>query len=180
MGVLVPMVVFTQFVDVLIAQGAIHVFAAPGHRAALHAALLALSLWAVVWAVALRSATQHIEHVLGPHALTLAIGFTQLCRLPLSTIADVRRIDHKGSESGKDWFARFGLRRAEVTLLSPLDPPTLLIALKAGADGAWWTRNGVATPLRRWVAVYVDQPDAMRAAVLAAIDATPSSAAAAR
>ena len=86
MSVLVPMVVFSQFVDLLIAQGVIHVAAAPAHRAALHALLLALSLWSLVWAVALRSATRHVEHVLGPHALTLAIGFKHLCRLPLAAV----------------------------------------------------------------------------------------------
>jgi len=181
MSVLVPMVVFSQFVDVLIAQGAIHVAAAAqAHRALLHGLLLLASLWMVVWAVALRSATRHIEHVLDARALTLAIGFKQLCRLPLAAIADVRRIDHRGSVSGKDWFDRHGVQANDVTVLSPLDPPTLLIALKDDAAGAWWTRNGAPRRLRRWVAVYADKPDAMVAAVAAALpplspvtDATP-------
>ena len=175
MSVLVPIVVVSQFVDVLVAQGVIHVAAVPAHRALLHGLLLFASLWMVVWAVALRSATRHVEHVLGPHALTLAIGFKQCCRLPLSAIADVRRIEHKGSASGKDWHASFGLRASDVTQLSPLDPPTLLIALKDDAAGAWWTCNGTARTLKRWVAVYVDRPDAMRAAVAAAIAELPSS-----
>jgi hypothetical protein len=175
MSVLVPIVVVSQFVDVLIAQGVIHVAAEPAHRALLHGLLLFLSLWMVVWAVALRSATRHVDHVLGPHALTLAIGFRQRCRLPLIAIADVRRIEHKASTGGKDWHAAFGLRARDVTLLSPLDPPTLLIALKDDAAGAWWTRNGMPRPLRRWVALYVDQPDAMRAAVTAAIAELPPS-----
>ena len=176
MSVLVPIVVVSQFVDVLIAQGVIHVAAAAQtHRVLLHGLLLFASLWMVVWAVALRSATRHIDHVLGTRALTLAIGFKQRCRLPLSAIADVRRIEHKGSVSGKDWHAAFGLKARDVTLLSPLDPPTLLIALKDDAAGAWWTCNGMTRPLKRWVAVYVDKPDAMRAAVAAAIAESPPS-----
>jgi len=172
MSVLVPMVVFSQFVDVLIAQGVIHVAAAAqAHRALLHGLLLFVSLWMVVWAVALRSATRHIDHVLDAHALTLAIGFKQLCRLPLAAIEDVRRIDHKGSLSGKDWFDRHGVKPRDVTVLSALDPPTLLIALKDDAAGAWWTRNGAPMRLKRWVAVYADKPDAMRAAVAAALPA---------
>ena len=170
MSVLVPIVVVSQFVDVLIVQGVIHVAAAAqAHRALLHGLLLFASLWMVVWAVALRSATRHIDHVLGPHALTLAIGFKQRCRLPLTAIADVRRIEHKADTSGKDWHAAFGLQARDVTLLSPLDPPTLLIALKDDAVGACWTCNGAPKPLKRWVAVYVDKPDAMRATVAAAI-----------
>ncbi len=169
MSVLVPMVVFSQFVDVLIAQGVIHVSVAPAHRAAWHGLLAFASLWMVVWAVSLRSATRRVEHVLGPHALTLAIAFRQLCRLPLADIAEVRRIEHKTSGSGKDWIERCGLRPRDVTVLSPLDPPTLLIALKDGATSAWWTRNGAPRPLRRWIAVYVDQPDAMRAAIVEAL-----------
>lgn len=171
MSVLVPMVVFSQFVDALVAQGIIHVAAAPAHRALLHGLLLFVSLWMVVWAVALRSATRHVEHVLDAHALTLAIGFKQLCHLPLAAIAEVRRIEHKGRGSGKDWLVRHGLRAHDVTVLSPLDPPTLLIALKHDAAGAWWTRNGAPGRLRRWIAVYVDTPDAMRAAVAAALPA---------
>ena len=169
MSVLVPMVVFSQFVDVLIAQGVIHVAAAQAHRALLHGLLLFVSLWMVVWAVALRSALRHVDHVLGPHALTLAIGFKQCCRLPLTAIADVRRIEHEAGRSGKDWHTAFGLQARDVTLLSPLDPPTLLIALKDDAVGACWTCNGAPKPLKRWVAVYVDKPDAMRATVAAAI-----------
>ncbi len=178
MSVLVPIVVVSQFVDVLIAQGAIHVAAAAqAHRALLHGLLLFASLWMVVWAVALRSATRHIEHVLGAHALTLAIGFKQRCHLPLTAIADVHRIEHKAGTSGKDWHAAFGLQARDVTPLSPLDPPTLLIALKDDTAGAWWTCNGTTRTLKRWVAVYVDRPDAMRAAVTSAIAGPPSSSA---
>ena len=149
MSVLVPMVVFSQLVDVLIAQGVVHVAVAPAHRAAWHGLLAFVSLWMVVWAVSLRSATRHVDHVLDTHALTLAIGFKQLCRIPLAAIADMRRIERAAGASGKDWVARCGLQPGEVTVLSPLDPPTLLIALKHDAVGAWWTRNGAPRPLRR-------------------------------
>ena len=177
MSVLVPMVVVTQFVDVLIAQGVIHVAVTPAHRALAHGLLLFASVWMVAWAVSLRSATQHIDHVLGAHTLTLAIGFNQLCRLPLAAIAGVRAIDHKAARGNADWHDVHQLKPRDVTLLSPLDKPTLLIELAAGPNGAWWTRNGSPRPLKRWVAVYVDQPDAMRAAVVAAIAELPSSAA---
>ena len=170
MSVLVPMVVFSQFVDVLIAQGAIHVAAAGSQRLALHALLLFGSLWTVAWAVALRSAMRHVDHVLAPHTLTLAIGFKHLCRVPLTAIAEVRVIDRKAA----DWYAACKLRPRDVTVLASLDKPTLLIELKPGLDGAWWVRNGVQRPLKRWIAVFVDEPAAMRAAVTAAL--TPSTA----
>ena len=177
MSVLVPMVVVAQFVDVLVAQGVIHVAVGPAHRAIAHGLLLFASVWMVAWAVSLRSATQHIDHVLGPHALTLAIGFNQLCRLPLAAIAGIRTIDHQSARGNDDWHDVHQLKPREVTLLSPLDRPTLLIELAAGPNGTCWTRNGAAKPLKRWVAVYVDQPDAMRAAVAAAIAELPPSAA---
>ena len=169
MSVLVPMVVFSQFVDVLIAQGVIHVAVDPAYRVGLHGLLLFASLWTIVWAVALRSAMRHVDHVLDPHALTLAIGFKQLCRIPLAAIAGVQVIDHKARRTGDDWHDLHQLKPREVTLLTALDKPSLLIELHAGANGAWWTRNGVRGPLRRFVAVYVDQPAAMQAAVAAAL-----------
>ena len=101
MSVLVPMVVFSQFVDVLVAQGFVHVVAVGAQRAMLHALLLFVSLWTVVWAVSLRSAMRHVDHVLGPHALTLAIGFKHVCRLPLAAIADVRAIDREAARNGR-------------------------------------------------------------------------------
>lgn len=169
MSVLVPMVVVTQFVDVLIAQGVIHVAAAPAHRALLHGLLLFVSLWMVVWAVALRSATRHVDHVLGPHALTLAIGLRDICRMPLAEIASVRVVDHRAARGHQDWFDVHALKPRDVTLMTALDKPTLLIELQPGATGAWRTRNGVARPVRRWIAAYVDEPAAMAAAVAGAL-----------
>ena len=169
MSVLVPMVVFSQFVDVLLAQGFVHVVVVGAQRIALHALLLFVSLWTIVWAVSLRSATRHVDHVLSAHALTLAIGFKHLCRLPLAAIADVRAIDHRAARNGRDWFDVHGLKPRDVTRLQALDAPTLLIALKPDAAGAWVARNGVGQPLKRWIAVYVDQPDAMAAALAATL-----------
>ncbi len=166
MSVLVPMVVFSQFVDVLVAQGFIHVAADPAHRLALHGLLLFASLWTVVWAVALRSAMRHVDHVLGEHALTLAIGFKQLCRIPLAAIANVQLIDHKAARGSDDWYDVHELKPRDVTSLTSLDKPTLLIELRSGANDAWWTRNGARKPLRRRIAVYVDQPAAMRDAIV--------------
>jgi hypothetical protein len=172
LSVLVPMVVFSQFVDVLVAQGAVQVAAPAGApRLALHALLLSVSLWTVAWAVALRSAMRHVDHVLGPHALTLAIGFRQVCRLPLGEIADVRVIDHRAARGHQDWLDVHGLEPRDVTLVTALDKPTLLIELRPGATGAWCTRHGVARPLRRWIAVLVDDPAAMAAAVAGALPA---------
>lgn len=170
MSVLVPMVVFSQFVDVLLCQAALQIaIADAARRWMLHALVLFASVWTVVWAVSLRSAMRHVDHVLGPHALTLAIGFKQLCRIPLAAIASVQAIDHRAVRGHADWFDVHGLQPRDVTLLTSLDKPTLLIELHAGADGAWWTRNGARRPLRRRIAVYVDQPAAMRDAIVAAL-----------
>ena len=167
MSVLVPMVVFSQFVDVLVAQGAIHVVAAGRRALLLHALLLLASLWTVAWAVSLRSATRHVGHVLDAHALTLAIGFAHVCRVPLAAIAGVRAIDHRSARGHQDWYDVHGLEPREVTCLAALDAPTLLIELRSGAAGAWWTRHGVRRPLRRWIAVQADEPAAMAGAIAA-------------
>jgi hypothetical protein len=169
MSVLVPMVVFSQFVDVLMCQGCIHVIATGAQRWMLHGLLLFLSLWTVVWAVSLRSAMRHGCHLLSPHTLTLAIGFKQLCRIPLEAIAGVQSVNHKAVRGSADWFDVHKLKPRDVTVLTSLDKPTLLIELKSGGQGAWWTRNGVRKPLKRWVAVYTDQADALRAALSAAL-----------
>ena len=169
MSVLVPMVVFSQFVDVLVAQGVVQVAAVGNQRLALHGLLLLGSLWTVAWAVALRSATRRVDHVLGPHALTLAIGLRDICRMPLAEIASVRVVDHRAARGHQDWFDVHALKPRDVTLMTALDKPTLLIELQPGATGAWRTRNGVARPVRRWIAAYVDEPAAMAAAVAGAL-----------
>jgi hypothetical protein len=169
LAILVPMVVLSIFVDVLIVQGAIHILAHGRERLVLHGFLLATSLWMLAWSMALRSAVQHIDHLLGPHALTLAVGFRQVCRVPLSAIAEVRVIDRKAH----NWLDACGLRKRDVTVLTPLDKPTLLIELKAGLGGAWLTTGGVARPLKQRIAVYVDQAETLRAAILSVV---PSSA----
>jgi hypothetical protein len=172
MSVLVPMVVFAQLVDVLLCQAALQIFVADSVlRWTLHALLLFVSLWAVVWAVSLRSALRHVDHVLGPHALTLAVGFGHLCRIPLAEIAGVRLIGHRSRRGGDDWYDTHGLRPRDVMLIAALDKPTLLIELAPDARGAWSARNGVRNPAKRWIAVYVDEPEAMRAAVAAALPA---------
>ena len=170
MGVLVPMVVFSQFVDVLLCQACLHIVVADVvQRWVLHALLLFVSLWTVVWAVALRSATRHVDHVLGPHTLTLAVGFKLLARIPLAAIAGAQVIDHKARRFGDDWFDNHSLKPGDVTVLASLDKPALLIELHAGANGAWWTRNGAQRPMRRWIAVYADQPATLQAAIAAAL-----------
>ena len=68
----------------------------------LHALLLFISLRTVVWAVSLRSAMRHVDHVLGPQTLTLAIGVRQLCRIPLAAIASTQVIDHKALGARRD------------------------------------------------------------------------------
>jgi hypothetical protein len=169
MSVLVPIVVFSQFVDVLLAQGVIQVALVGAQRVWLHALLLLGSLWTVVWAVALRSATRQVEHVLGSHALTLAIGMRDVCRVPLAAIASVRVVDHRAARGHQDWYDVHALRPREVTLVTALDKPTLLIELRPGATGAWRTRNGAAGPVRHWIAVYVDEPADMAAALADAL-----------
>lgn len=175
MGVLVPMVVFSQFVDVLMAQGMLHLAVPPGaQRWAAHALLLFGSLWTIVWAVSLRSAMRHVDHVLGEHALTLAIGFKHLARIPLAAIASVQAIDHKATRGGKDWYDVHALKPRDVTRFTSFDTPTLLVELHPGAPGAWRTANGVRKPLRRWVAVYVDEPGPMGRALAAVLAAPPN------
>ena len=83
-----------------------------------------------------------------------------------------------GEQAGSQGWgpAQGGLEPRDVSVLSFLDKPTLLITLDDAAGTAWWTRNGVRTPLRRRIAVYVDEPAAMRAAIVAAGPVTPGKA----
>jgi hypothetical protein len=135
----------------------------------LHALLLVVSLWSVAWAVALRSATRHVDHVLDSRTLTLAIGFKRLARIPLTAIDGVQVIDHQARRSGDDWLDNHGLKPREVSVLASLDKPTLLITLKDDTPGAWCTCNGRHRPLRRQVAVYADEPAVMQHALAAAL-----------
>src|SRR4051812_3299792 len=104
-------------------------------------------------------------------ALALAIGVKHLCRLPLGAIAGVRLIDHRAARGGHDWYDVHSLAPRAVTLLAFLDKPTLLLELHPdAAAGAWRTEHGVRKPLKSWVAVHVDEPEAMRQAIASACE----------
>ena len=63
MSVPVPMVVFSPFVEVLVAQGVVHVIGHGTQALELHLLLLFGSLWSVVRTVALRSAMHEVDTV---------------------------------------------------------------------------------------------------------------------
>jgi hypothetical protein len=159
-GVLLPMIVLSTLVDIPLCHGVIHVTVRPEHRLPLHLLTLAANVWMLAWALAFRSAVRHVDHVLGDDRLTLATGLAQVARIPLSAIRALHLVDTRAA----DWMAPQALARGDVTVLAPLDKPTLLIALHPDA-GARLETNGVERPLRPWIAVYVDKPRELVAAL---------------
>jgi hypothetical protein len=165
-SILMPMIVLSTLVDVPLGNLMLHAFAVP-HALALHALLLTLTLWTLLWGLGLRSAVRHVDHVLQPDALVLRIGFSAVCRIPLEALRDVHLLPSR--EAG--WRQKRGLTRQSLAELTPLDEPTLLIELSdahAARSGCRIVRSGRDRPVPPWVAVYVDQPAALREALLSA------------
>jgi len=155
-GVIVPLVVISLLVDTPLCALFIHAKAPAACQWPLHALVLGAGLWALAWAVGLRSATQRISHVLSADHLLLAIGFRPLVRVTLAQVADV----HLVKDHPRTWREAHGLSRFEIASFTAFDPPTLLIELDAPhATG------------RRWIATFVDDAPALREALLAAVRA---------
>ena len=152
-GVIVPLVVISLLVDTPLCALFIHAQAPAPLQWPLHALVLFAGLWALAWAVGLRSATQRIAHVLNADHLLLAIGFRPLVRVPIAQIADV----HLVKEHPRTWREAHGLSRFEIESVTAFDPPTLLIELDAPLASG-----------RRWLATFVDDAPALREALLAA------------
>lgn len=160
-AVLVPMIVLASLVDLPLGHLAIHLRASPGSAPALHLLVVLATLWTLLWAIGLRSAVRHVDHVLRADELVLAVGLRAARRIPLASVKDAHPLEGRPA----DWRAARGLAKRDVVSVTPLDAPNLLIELHGGhAEGL--ARPGFARSPPRWIAVYVDRPEALRAALL--------------
>jgi len=151
MGILVPLAVLSVLVDGSLVTLFLHVDAPPAWRLPAHLFFVAIEFWTLAWAVGLRSATQHIPHVLTADALVLAVGFRTLARIPRAEVTGAHLV--KGQP--RDGSAAHGLRRREVARFQALDASNLLLTLESGHG-----------PGPRAVALYVDEAAALREALL--------------
>ena len=151
MGILVPLAVLSVLVDGSLVTLFLHVDAPPAWRLPAHLFFAAIELWTLAWAVGLRSATQHIPHVLTADALVLAVAFRALARVPRAEVTGAHLVKGKPHE----WQAAHALKRRELASFQAFDAPNLLLTLEAGH-----------APGPRAVALYVDDAPALREALL--------------
>ncbi len=164
-SVLMPLLLIGTFLELPLLHLAIHVKAAPAMRLSLHAALVGLTAWGLVWLFGDRSAVRHVPHVLAADELLLHVGFRVAVRLPTCEIASVRLV--KGAP--RDWLPTLGIKRADVAFVTPVDKPNLLIELTPLHERTTHERFGSAATVPLYFAVYVDKPESLRNDIVARI-----------
>jgi len=130
-------------------------------RGPFHAALLALNAAGLIWIIGERSAVMHIPHVVGPAMLRLRVGFRLALDLPLSAIGAVSIL----KDSPQEWMAARGLARADVTLVTPMDEPNVLLEIHGDLDAVRGLRAGRAMRSTRYLAIRVDDAEGFRRAL---------------
>jgi hypothetical protein len=130
-------------------------------RGTFHAALLALNAAGLIWIIGQRSAVTHIPHVVGPVILRLRVGFRLEFDLPLSAVSGASIL--KGSP--REWIPARGLTRADVTLVTPMDEPNVLLEIGGDLDAVRGLRAGRAMRSTRYLAIRVDDAEGFRRAI---------------
>jgi hypothetical protein len=112
-----------------------------------HAAILAVNIWAIVWFLGDRRAMVRSAHALGDDALAIHLGNRWRGSIAYAQIAGVRRIDRRDPAA---------LR------ISPSDTPNVELTLRAPATLTSY--YGIKRSSAR-LQLFVDEPDAFVAAI---------------
>jgi len=131
-------------------------------RGPFHAALLVLNAVGLIWVIGERSAVTRVPHAVGPTMLRLRVGFSLALDLPLSAVSGASIL--KGSP--REWMPARGLTRADVTLVTPMDEPNVLLEIGGDPDVLRGLRAGRPIRGTRFLAIRVDDAEGFRRAVV--------------
>ena len=127
-----------------------------------HWLMLAGCLSSLVWVLGDRRLVGAGAHVLDAAALQVRIGARTHGTIPRTAVARCERV----REPAAAWCRRHGIAPAAALTASPLDKPNLVLILQDGHD-AHLTHLGVRRAHLAAVFLYVDDPDALAAALTA-------------
>jgi hypothetical protein len=144
-SIIVPVSVISSCVDIPLIHLLLNSHLSAAVRAPFHVALLVLNAGALAWIIGERSAVTHVPHVVGPVMLRLRVGFRVAFDIPLSAVRGV----HPLAGSRREWMPARRLTRDDVTLVTPMDEPNVLLDIGG----------------TRFLAIRVDDPEGFRRAL---------------
>jgi hypothetical protein len=125
----------------------------PDHTITVHLILLGLALWGGVWIAGDTFAVRALPHLVTRNRIALRVGFRWSCDIPVDAV--LRCLPLKGKS--KSWLPKLQLDASQVWIVTPIDPPNVLIEIKAfEARQVSISRMGARVQGRQHVAVYVD------------------------
>lgn len=160
-SIIVPITVIASCVDVPLIHLLVISHVPFWLRGAIHVGLLAANAWALVWIIGDRSAIVHIPHVVDATVLRLRVGFRLALDVPLSAIRGVYAV--KGSP--RERMPARGLNRNDVTLVTPMEEPNILVEVDSACKAVRDLRAGRSVSSPRFLAIRVDDPDGFRRAI---------------
>lgn len=134
----------------------------PAHPWLIHGAVFGVGLFAVGWALAVRSVSSTIPHVIDEHMLWLGGGTRYEGSISRSSICGV----HTFQESRYAWAAANQVRMNDVLIVSRPDSPNVAIELEDSAmNQVRLSHKGRDVAPRRWILLYADRPGDVAAAL---------------
>jgi hypothetical protein len=161
-SIFLPLVILSSLVELPLLHVLIHARAPEAIRLSLHMALLGTTLWGLLWALGDRSAVKQVAHVMLGDEVTLNVGLRSRGRLPLAAVERARIV--KGRP--REWRQALGIDKQDVVILTPMDPPNVLIDLSDERHGVRISKFGVDIDSPRYLAIYVDQAAAFQRDIL--------------
>ncbi|MES3023892.1 MAG: hypothetical protein V4857_20190 [Pseudomonadota bacterium] len=125
----------------------------PVIRFRIHAVMLALTLYSLVWVLADRWLVKASHHVLGQTHLHLRVGSRFTADIPLEAIVDAVRL----GEPARQWSERLGIAREDYMKVSPFDAPNVLLTL-TGDPALLVERFKTVQRAPTYLLVFVDDP----------------------
>ncbi|MET3652426.1 hypothetical protein [Dyella japonica] len=134
----------------------------PAHPGLIHGAVFGAGLFAVGWALAVRSVSSAIPHVIDERTLWLGGGTRYEGSISRALIHSV----HTFQESRYAWAAANQLHLSDVLIVSRPDSPNVAIELEDSAmNQVRLSRKGKVIAPRRWILLYADRPKDLAAAL---------------
>lgn len=127
----------------------------PAHPWLIHGIVFIAGLYAVGWALAVRSTSCSIPHAIDEHALWLGGGIHYGGNIPRSSIRRILAFH----ESRQAWAGGHQVPLSDVLVVSRPDAPNVAIELEESAmTQVRLSRKGKDVAARRWILLYVDRP----------------------
>lgn len=153
-SVLVPMMIIGLLGDIPLSLVLV-ALSHPAHPWLVHGVVFTVGLYAVGWALAVRSASSTVPHVIDENALWLGGGIHYGGGIPRSSIRRVQSFH----ESRHAWAATNRIRMGDVLVVSRPDSPNVAIELENSAiNQVRLTHKGKRVAPRQWILLYADRP----------------------